>query len=114
MPLNRAWHLRIRATLGKKPVGTASGACGIGLAASGGSCRPVERGSVEWSAGAQHGGLEAVFYAGATAAAEVGQQSLEEVSAGGTDTDEHDGDVYRAIATKRDALSDREVIHWYH
>ena len=43
-----------------------------------------------------------------------GQQSLEEVSAGGTDTDEHDGDVYRAIATKRDALSDREVIHWYH
>ena len=42
------------------------------------------------------------------------QQSLEEVSAGGTDTDEHDGYVCRAIATKRDALSDREVIHWYH
>ena len=43
-----------------------------------------------------------------------GQQSLEEVSDGGTDTYEQGGYVYRAIATNRDALSDREVIHWYH
>ena len=31
----------------------------------------------------------------------------------GTDTYEHGGYVYRAIATNRDALSDSEVIHWY-
>ena len=43
-----------------------------------------------------------------------GQQSLDEVSDGGTDTYEQGGYVYRAIATNRDALSDREVIHWYH
>ena len=43
-----------------------------------------------------------------------GQQSLDVGGDVGTDTDEHGGYVYRAIATNRDALSDREVIHWYH
>ena len=42
-----------------------------------------------------------------------GQQSLDVGCGVGTDTDEHGGYVYRAIATNRDALSDREVIHWY-
>ena len=43
-----------------------------------------------------------------------GQQSLDVGGDGDTDTYEHGGYVYRAIATNRDALSDREVIHWYH
>ena len=43
-----------------------------------------------------------------------GQQSLDVGCGVDTDTDEQGGYVYRAIATKRDALSDREVIHWYH
>ena len=42
-----------------------------------------------------------------------GQQSLDVGGDGDTDTYEHGGYVYRAIATNRDALSDREVIHWY-
>ena len=42
-----------------------------------------------------------------------GQQSLDVGCGVDTDTYEQGGYVYRAIATNRDALSDREVIHWY-
>ena len=62
----------IRATDEQEPAGTASEACGSGLAAGCGSCRAVERGRVVLSAGAQHEGVDGGFYAGGTAVTEVG------------------------------------------